>query len=88
MPYENVILNQDTFADERVAGDLDVSADMHILLDLDKCADLAVVSYRAAIEIDKGEDSDTFTEDHVWSYSAMLWRRKMRLRRWAILLLC
>ena len=53
MPDEDIVFDYYAFTDERVTGDLHVSADAGIFLDFDKGPDTAVVSNRAAVEVDE-----------------------------------
>ena len=50
---EDVVLNRDAFADERMARDLAALADAGVLLDLDEGADLRFVADLATVQVDE-----------------------------------
>jgi hypothetical protein len=56
MSDEDVIFNLHAFADERMAGNLDVVPDNGILLNLNEGADLGIIANRASIKIDECEN--------------------------------
>ena len=51
VPDEDVVFNDDAFADKGVAGDLAAFADAGIFLDFHECADLRLVPDLAPIQI-------------------------------------
>jgi hypothetical protein len=59
MADEDLVLDGDALADERVARDLAPLADGGVLLDFDERADLRVVADTASVEIDEIGESDT-----------------------------
>ena len=71
MADEDLILERDARADERVAGNLAAPADARAALDFDEGADARLVADLAAIKVDEGEDfpvvelaeGDVSTED-------------------------
>ena len=64
VPDEDLVLDRDPLADERVRRDLAMGADRCVLLNLDEGADLRLVTDLAAVKIDERfmEDSDIAAE--------------------------
>ena len=62
---ENFIFDRYTFANKRMARNLDGAADPGILLNLHERADLGIIANRAAVEIYKREYSDIFAESDI-----------------------
>jgi hypothetical protein len=67
MTYEDLILNDDSLADEGVTLDFAILSDRCIFLDLDKRADPGSIAYGATVEVDEIIENDVFTEDHIGS---------------------
>src|SRR5580698_2830660 len=61
VPDEDVVLNQNSFTDKRVTGNLAASSDTGIFLDFYECADLCLVSDLAPIHVYKFRQSDILT---------------------------
>src|SRR5438094_3829168 len=62
---EDVILDLDAFADERVARNFHAPSNLRALLNLDERADAALVADLASVEIDEIVDPDVSTQLHV-----------------------
>lgn len=62
---ENFIFDRYTFANKRMARNLDSAADAGILLNLHERTDLGIIANRAAVEIYKREYSDIFAESDI-----------------------
>ena len=65
MTNEDVVLNRDAFADERMARDLAAPPDTRILLNLDEGADLGFVADLAAVKIDELRKFDGLAELYI-----------------------
>ena len=65
VPDEYIILDRDSFADERVRRDLAPLTDDRPFLDFDEGADLGRRANLAAVQVDEigMKDDDAFTED-------------------------
>src|SRR5258707_15720065 len=53
MAHKDVVVDRDSFADERVARDFHISADTSILLNFYKRPDPSVVANRASVNVDE-----------------------------------
>src|SRR5262249_7805673 len=62
---EDLVLDRDTFADERVARDLTALSNDGVRLNLDEGPDACAIANGAAIEVDEAEDLDVMTELYV-----------------------
>jgi hypothetical protein len=62
MAHEDLVLDLDPLADERMALDLAVRADDDTSLDLDERADMRIVADAAAVQVRKGPYDDILSE--------------------------
>src|SRR5215472_2561292 len=62
---EDLVLDDDPFADEGVARDFATPADYCVLLDFDEAPDLGIIADATAVQVRKPDDLHVAAEPHI-----------------------